>query len=465
VAVVAQVLPPAMLLAVSVSAVLLLLGASLSGAAGDSSRSSFPGMPRWNTTVPDATKPWAGLPRLPSNASVVIHTVYRATRKVGTYNHGPMIVRYGGLIIVNWYAGQTDEDAPGERVLFAFSGDEGATFSTPQPMFGRLSPTAAVGSAGVLVSNDEFAVVGGRLYGLAQSHECTACPAGAVPGRSSGLLRRVYVEEGGGGDLGSGGSGNGSNLTVRLGPAVWRSPSRAAVPRGAAAMAIPLYTEVTDGQLKQDAEAIMRDTITTVPCHDGAEHCAVPAPAGVSLNERSVYQRTFLSQVQLVMLLRCTTIPFEWASFCNLFMTSQLPSQASWRTTLARNGQMSCNWSMATPTTIPDAHTRTHVGVLPDGRTYLLGTQVSNTSLRHRRDPLTLSLSPDGVSFDQVWALRYGAPEKRYNGSHKDYGFAYPSAVVDRSRETLQIAYSINKEDIEMMTLPLSVLGPRPLPP
>jgi hypothetical protein len=412
------------------------------------------GIPRWNTTVPDHTLPWAGLPRLPPSSATTVRSVYRASPAVGTYNHGPMVVQHGGLIIVNWYAGQTDEDAPGERVLFASSADGGHSFTTPLPMFDRLSPTGAVGSAGVLVSNHEFGVVGDRLYGVAQAHLCTACPAGSIPGKSAGLVRRVRV--------------NSSAGAVQLGPVVWCARTRGSVPSSAAAMAIPLLSEVTDPQLQADVETLMQQTIKEVP---------VPTPAGVSLTERAVYQREFLSQVQLVMLLRCTSIQYEWASICNLYLTDK-QREHQWRrrdsdeavvvalsddksTLQWRVQQIACNWSMAVPTTIPDSHTRTHVGTLPDGRTYLLGTQVSNTSLRHKRDPLTLSLSPDGLSFTQAFALRYGCPDRRYNGSHKDYGYAYPSAVVDRTAAgggQLIIAYSVNKEDIELMTVALSEL-------
>ena len=70
---------------------------------------------------------------------------------------------------------------------------------------------------------------------------------------------------------------------------------------------------------------------------------------------------------------------------------------------------------------------------------------------------MTLSLSSDGVAFDRVWALRWGAPERRYPGSHKDYGFAYPGATV--SGESLFVAYSVNKEDIEMLEVPLKLLA------
>ena len=54
-----------------------------------------------------------------------------------------------------------------------------------------------------------------------------------------------------------------------------------------------------------------------------------------------------------------------------------------------------------------------------------------HTAVRHARDPLTLALSKDGVSFDRAFALRWGAPERRFPGSHKDYGYAYPGAYVD----------------------------------
>ena len=46
-------------------------------------------------------------------------SVYRAGPAVGTYNHGPRIVEHEGRLFISWYAGQRDEDAPGERVLYA----------------------------------------------------------------------------------------------------------------------------------------------------------------------------------------------------------------------------------------------------------------------------------------------------------------------------------------------------------
>ena len=126
-------------------------------------------------------------------------------------------------------------------MLFASSADGGATFTSPLPMFDRLCPTAAVGAPGVLVSNHEFALVGGRLYGNAQAHMCTNCPQGSIAGRSASLVRRVFVDSP---------SSPGGVPTVRLGPAVWRALNRSAVPGGAEADKIPLLSEVADAQLR-----------------------------------------------------------------------------------------------------------------------------------------------------------------------------------------------------------------------
>ena len=306
---------------------------------------------------------------------------------------------------------------------------------------------------------------------MAGVNVCSSCPPSGDGGNGTShgapeLFRRVYH-------------------TGRLGPVAWlcahlsicqilvywkltswapntavRTTNAAAVPSVPAAQAIPLFRNSPDLELRADAALFMAQKLNT----------KVPAPAGTTLNERSIYQRAVrgpvagvgasIGQLQLVMLLRCTTIPFEWASVCNIFMSDGASRAAAsahaHRYSAAAQG-LACNWSMPQPTNIPDAHTRTHAGTLPDGRTYLLGTQVSNTSVRHRRDPLTLSLSSDGIAFDRVWALRWGAPERRFKGLDKDYGFAYPGATVSGS--SLFVAYSVNKEDIEVLEVPLELLA------
>jgi hypothetical protein len=108
-----------------------------------------------------------------------------------------------------------------------------------------------------------------------------------------------------------------------------------------------------------------------------------------------------------------------------------------------------CEWPVPTPTNIPDSHTRTCAGTLPDGRRWLVGSQLPKA---HLRTPLTLSLSNDGIRWDNVWSLRGSdtLPEIRYHGYP---GFQYPSGVWVDGR--LLVAYSVNKEDIAVSSMAL----------
>ena len=287
-----------------------------------------PGMPRWGAAIPDATKPAADLPLL-SNKSAI--TVYRADSVTGTYNHGPRIIRHDGLFVVSWYAGQQDEDAAGERVLYSTSPDGAGWSSPPRPLFDRLVPTAATGQRGILVSNRPFAVVRGRLYGIARVTQCSACPPDGDGGRGTthelpSLLRRI-------------------NANGALGPPVWLARSRLGLPRVPAAEATQLYTESSDAELRADAEEYMAGRLSE----------KVPAVPGIcDGGERSVYARRrpdmpaeqspsmSIPQLQLVMLLRGTTIPYEWASVCDLFVPADRDERA-FAGTISGSKGASCN--------------------------------------------------------------------------------------------------------------------------
>ena len=113
------------------------------------------------------------------------------------------------------------------------------------------------------------------------------------------------------------------------------------------------------------------------------------------------------------------------------------------------------SWSDFQRTDIPDSPSLTASGTLPDGRVFLIHSPVAML-----RDPLVLSLSADGITFDQAVALRYGTPPVRYEGRNKLPGFQYPSAVV--VGDSLWVAYAIGKEDIAVARVPLAAL-PKPL--
>lgn len=85
-----------------------------------------------------------------------------------------------------------------------------------------------------------------------------------------------------------------------------------------------------------------------------------------------------------------------------------------------------CNWSAVVSTDIPDTHSRTCAAPLPKGQgVYFVGNQ--NPA---HRDPVTITLSSDGINFDRHWAVNYDAPPVRYPGHAKVPGFQYPGAMV-----------------------------------
>ena len=101
---------------------------------------------------------------------------------------------------------------------------------------------------------------------------------------------------------------------------------------------------------------------------------------------------------------------------------------------------------------IPDTHSRTCSAVLPDGSIYIVGNQVANG-----RDPVTISISRDGINFDRSFSVRYGAPPVKYPGAAKIVGFQYPAAMV--LKETVWVSYSLGKEDIGVTRFSLKDLG------
>jgi hypothetical protein len=89
----------------------------------------------------------------------------------------------------------------------------------------------------------------------------------------------------------------------------------------------------------------------------------------------------------------------------------------------------------------------------------LIGNQVApkfeDADRRHyHRDPLTVSVSSDGLKFTHVYALRHGAHELRIDGvGGRGRGFQYPGAIAKSGM--LHVLYSVGKEDIEFLSVPL----------
>eukprot|EP00039_Didymoeca_costata_P014249 m.228355 g.228355 ORF g.228355 m.228355 type:complete len:477 (-) comp15976_c1_seq36:297-1727(-) len=355
-------------------------------------------LPVWNTTIPNGSEPQAGLPALPN---VEHYEIYHAIPEIGTYNHGPMVSNVSnGVLIVNWYSGATGEDAPGERVLYSVGSSDGKKWSPIAPMFDRLSPTGPDGSNGTCVSNEPFWFPDGapdRLYAFAGVHSHCKNPS-VLAGR---LARQIIAS----------GKDN-----VTLGPLFWTG----LVPRE--------YEKFNISTLSDMSETVQSDIQLYIRTLLNLQVPSVAAPN--RLSERNYYYRKQYNDYVVLLRDDGNNTLREWASVC--VDPVEQP-----------RGTM-CNWSVPQITTIPDSRTRTYIGHLQNGSLVLLGSQIPKL---FDRDPLTMTLSEDGVMFDKAWSVRYGAPPKRYPGVGKGPGFQYPDAV-ELDNNTMWIAYSVNKEDI-----------------
>lgn len=113
-------------------------------------------------------------------------------------------------------------------------------------------------------------------------------------------------------------------------------------------------------------------------------------------------------------------------------------------------------WSLPVITNIPDSRAKQSAGNLPDGTAY----QVNCPSGSKTRFPLVILLSKDGYIFDKAYLIRSGGNDlqpKRYDGKYKREGYSYPKSVVWNGY--LYVAYTTNKEDVELTRIPLSAIS------
>ncbi|MBN2293305.1 MAG: exo-alpha-sialidase [Pirellulales bacterium] len=125
------------------------------------------------------------------------------------------------------------------------------------------------------------------------------------------------------------------------------------------------------------------------------------------------------------------------------------------------NGKL---WTKPAQTNIPDSPSRSSAGNLPDGRCFIVGNQVAEPFSKrihkhYTRDPLVISVSRDGKSFDFSAAIRAGAPNIRARGSGKGRGYQYPATEI--VGDDLWVLYSVGKEDIAISRVPLKNLKTR----
>jgi hypothetical protein len=149
------------------------------------------------------------------------------------------------------------------------------------------------------------------------------------------------------------------------------------------------------------------------------------------------------------------------------------PSQGTWYETddgriwmYLRDVEFSCrlalsfsddggnSWSEPQFTDFPNTCSRAYAGRLTDGRYYLAGNNYRR--LLDRRTML-LALSDDGREFDRMFTVVTGDTTRRIEGKHKEDGYHYANCFADG--DNLLLAYSYNKEDIDVAVIDTTSLG------
>ena len=148
-----------------------------------------------------------------------------------------------------------------------------------------------------------------------------------------------------------------------------------------------------------------------------------------------------------------------------------------WRLYVSLSRDNGTTWSDPERTAIPSNSTRQSTGTLPDGRVFLihnpytygddfwkgedaalLATASPAEKLGGARKVLTLSLSDDGIHFNQSWTIRVLETPPRIEGwAKRHFDVGNPAATVVGG--DLCIVYSLNKEDIELCKIRLADLA------
>ena len=111
-------------------------------------------------------------------------------------------------------------------------------------------------------------------------------------------------------------------------------------------------------------------------------------------------------------------------------------------------------WAKPLISDFPDSMSRVYAGRLSDGRFFLIGN--SFAELLNRKH-LMLTLSDDGLKFNRTFRLLDDPTAQRAFGLLKCDGYQYPFALVEEDR--LIVGYSVNKEDMECVIVPYSLLA------
>jgi len=334
----------------------------------------------------------------------------------GVYNHYACLILHNGLFYASWGNHSFGENGPGQRVLYATSLD-GKTWEAPQELFPAPGPVLPRGERGVYLCPDRFVEVEGKLYAVAYVF-------GSIGTNLYPIAREVD------------GSRLGEPFLLK------EIPSNVTLPQF---MPASTYNPV----LAQKIQKWYKD-------QDAISWWAYSEKIGIpnrGINDAALIESySFRSKDGLVAFLR------DYSTHAKV--NDRKSSNRVYACFEDGNG----GWSAVYPTDIPDSHSRGQAIKLSDGSVLLIGNQIAHQfdkGLYLKRDPLTVAFSPDGTYFTNVFALRSAGEagiSHRFSDipGSKPAGYGYLSSITHN--DTLYVCYTVNKEDIAISIVPLSLI-------
>jgi hypothetical protein len=393
-----------------------------------------PQLPFWSARLPNSNAPFD----VSFAREREFRTVHNGTR-AAPYANGPTIAWWNNSLVAAWYAGV--RESVKNNVLLAWSFDVGDSWTRAievfpavlGPFFNQAPPAAWPTRPGIGDENQAFWQIHGRIYAAASSWDVVQRrdEGDGHVGREIVLLRRLV-------SLGR------SHRDAVFGPIFWLADH------------VPPGFEHCNFDTVRTIDAVARADALEL----WSQHINTTVDAQLLPNERSFYVlpgdprravlllRSGVANAPSQMLAATALLPgtapapiwriahdLQCRPGTGLVQAALVDGWSSSSSVAAAPLQL--NWTVPQLTSIPDSHSRTCASVLPDGRVYLIGNQVTSG-----RSLLTLALSRDGLDFDHVVGLIGG----------DNTSFQYAGAV--RVNETLIVAFSTDKKRIDMVRLP-----------
>ena len=336
--------------------------------------------------------------------------VYQPT-KTWAYSHHAGLAFFKGRYFASWSNGRKDEDAPGQRVLFSTSTNF-KNWSKPQPLVDSVTDTNGVER---VLTAAGFHEHNGRLVAYFGNYG---------PHKETTQLFAVTTTDG----------------------EHWSAPQEIGLPLN------PNYgpQRIASGRL------IISGNIS-FPWTDDPNGLTGWKMSGIyptSMSEK--IKDDPASFWEVAKLQDWPTALCEGSFFqsdngvIHAFLRATGPNapQLLWLTDSADNGE---TWSMPKPTSFSNCNAKFQFGRLPDGRFFYLGNPIDG-----KRSPLVLSLSSNGVNFNQHFILGENHYERRQPGRYKSGEYGYPQALVHDGY--FNVIVSRQKEAVEVLRVKLSAL-------